>query len=184
MKKFAGFTLVELLVTLALILILSGLAAPAFTNLFQDNRARLVTDQLRQLINLARTEAIRSGVTITICPSTDQQNCSTDWQAPIIVFTDSNRNRTIDHNDRVLRQLDLLRENETLQLRASSNKKYLQFNALGQPHGTFGNFTYCRDNLLSSARRLTINFVGRVRAHKDLDGDGIVDGTASSPIAC
>jgi len=185
MKNLKGFTLPELLITLSITSILIGASVPSLNELIENQRSSLIMDQLRQLIYFTRYKAIHTGSYVVMCPSTDNLECSNNWQAPLIVFNDRNMNRTVDNEEVVYREMNLLQNGETLKLRASANRKYLLFNSKGYTHGLFGNLTFCQpDQRLQGARRLTINRLGRVRIHKDSDGNGIIDGSSSSNIAC
>ncbi|WP_082119054.1 GspH/FimT family pseudopilin [Thioalkalivibrio versutus] len=73
MTRPHGFTLVELMVTLAVLAILASVAVPSFHALVQNNRATTLANQLTTAINLARSEAIRRGVVASVC--------SDDWEA-------------------------------------------------------------------------------------------------------
>lgn len=54
-----GFTLVELVVTIALLAVLLGLAAPSFTTWTRNSQVRTVSDALQNGARLAQTEALR-----------------------------------------------------------------------------------------------------------------------------
>lgn len=62
----AGFTLVELMVVLAVAAILMVLAAPSFVGLLADNRSTMETQDVINDLQLARSEAIRRGLPITM----------------------------------------------------------------------------------------------------------------------
>lgn len=69
MKKFRGLTLIELLVTIAVLAIVLSLGVPAFQDFTRNNRMISVTNELVSGMNLARSEAIRRGKTVTVCKS-------------------------------------------------------------------------------------------------------------------
>jgi type IV fimbrial biogenesis protein FimT len=54
-----GFTLVELMIGLALLAILLGLAAPSFSTMIQNSRVRGVAESVSSGLSLARAEAIK-----------------------------------------------------------------------------------------------------------------------------
>ena len=64
-----GFTLVELLVAIAVLLILITLAVPMFTHVTQSTKADTEVGDLQRGLNYARLEAINRGVTTRIRPT-------------------------------------------------------------------------------------------------------------------
>ena len=87
----AGFTLVELMVTLAVVGILAAVAVPAMTSLIAGNRLAGATNELASSLQLARSEAIRRNAQVTICATTNGTTCSasTDWSRWIVTGRDN-----------------------------------------------------------------------------------------------
>lgn len=107
-SRTRGFTLLELLVTLALVAILAALAAPSFTTLINSNRLSGAANDIVAALQVARMEAVRRGENVVICPSADGATCSgTDWSR-MIVFSDRNGNQAVNApQDVVIRDVAL-----------------------------------------------------------------------------
>lgn len=88
-RRIRGFTLYELMVTLALASAITSLAVPGFRGFMQSSRAVTHTNDLVTALNLGRSEATRRGAPIDLCASDDGATCSndTDWSTGWIVLT-------------------------------------------------------------------------------------------------
>ncbi|MBO9718327.1 MAG: GspH/FimT family pseudopilin [Pseudoxanthomonas sp.] len=71
-----GFTLVELLVTIAVVAILAGLATPSFANLIRSSRLTSAANEMVALMQTARSAAITNRANATVCPSVDGVACA------------------------------------------------------------------------------------------------------------
>lgn len=86
-----GFTLVELMVTMAVAAILTVLAAPGMLNLIRDARLSSQSDLLVRTLSTARLEAIKQRANMTVCPATNANSdnaCAanaSDWSTGILV---------------------------------------------------------------------------------------------------
>lgn len=87
-----GFTLIELMIAVAIAAILLALAAPNFTQALGKNRLSSAASELTGAVQLARAEAIRNNRRVTLCRSEDGSACSSSsstWPGWIL-FVDSN----------------------------------------------------------------------------------------------
>lgn len=75
-NRILGFTVIELVVTLAVALTLISLAFPSFRTLTQNSRMAAQVNDLIADLNYARSEAIKRRTAVTICTSSDGATCS------------------------------------------------------------------------------------------------------------
>ena len=101
MKNARGFTLIELMVALAIFAIITMLDFPGF-QLYQQNSARVTNiNDLVSALNMARSEAAKRSVQVIVCASTDQATCSgvDDWTTGWIAFVDADNNNAVSAGD-------------------------------------------------------------------------------------
>ena len=79
MNKHAGFTLVELMVTISVLAVLLGIGVPSFRDMIEGNRITTVTNDLVSGLQFARSEAVKRGANVTLCSTNDQDTCSGAW---------------------------------------------------------------------------------------------------------
>lgn len=103
--RIRGFTLIEMMIALAVLAIVASLSLPAFSGLHERNRITAAANELVAHINLARQHAVMRGALAVVCPSTDARNCSgaNRWGDGWIVFDDTDRNGQPDSAQDVLR---------------------------------------------------------------------------------
>jgi type IV fimbrial biogenesis protein FimT len=101
----SGFTVTELIITMAIVAILLAIGIPSFKYVTVSNRISTEVNGLLGDMQFARSEAVKQGLPVTVCSSTDGQTCTggTAWQSGWIVFLDSNSNQTVDPGEQVIR---------------------------------------------------------------------------------
>lgn len=65
-RQQSGFTVIELMITLAVAVILIALAAPSFRDLMDKSRLRGATDDIVNLLNVARASAVKLGHNVNV----------------------------------------------------------------------------------------------------------------------
>jgi type IV fimbrial biogenesis protein FimT len=86
--KTQGFTLIELMVVIALIAIIAGLAAPDFQRMIARQRLNVTTSDLLVSVTQARGEAIKNNRQAIVQPLV-----STDWSRGWRVYVDMNNDK-------------------------------------------------------------------------------------------
>lgn len=86
-----GFSLIELMVTIAVLAILVAVALPSFTHTIRNNQFQALQDSLLSAFQFARSEAINRNSAVSICPSVNGQSCSgnANWNNGWIIYQDS-----------------------------------------------------------------------------------------------
>lgn len=87
----AGYTLVELMIALAVVAILTAAAAPSLADLIRRNRIASLNNELVASLQYARAEALQRGRQVSVCASSNQATCNggADWSAGWLVVVDS-----------------------------------------------------------------------------------------------
>jgi len=185
-KDNTGFSLVELTISLAILVIIAGMATANWQGTLERHQARQTKQELRSLFQIARHSAINKRQLTTFCPLDSTNTCSNNWGQPISVFIDPGNQKTLAQTDFLIRTFNALPKGTlTASSSGSQQRRYFQFKPDGTVHGTIGNLTWCPDSLMAERGvHVIINFGGRIRWGKDRSGDGIVEKASGEPITC
>lgn len=136
----AGFSLIELMVTLSIAVILLAIGVPSMVDLIRDARLASQSDLLVSSLNLARTEAVRTRSNFKLCPSTTP-NSDTATTCPAGATAWSNGWMTI--NGTTIAQRTVAGSGLTITTAATS----VEFS------GTIGNAIAARSFILCASKR-------------------------------
>jgi len=158
------------MVTLSVMAVLLGLAAPSMLKLVLTRQANLLTHELITSINLARSEAIKRNSRVVLCKSSDGASCVTagSWDQGWILFQDANNNALIDLTEVVLRRQNPANMGVTLTGNANV-ANYLSMSPSGMPKlisGAFqaGTLSLCTTPATEeSSRQIVLSLSGRAR---------------------
>lgn len=90
-----GFTLLELMITLAVLVIGIAIAIPSFRGVLQSNRMTSQSNEMLTALQLARSEAVNLRRSVSICPTNvnafnaASPNCSDNWLEGWMIFVDT-----------------------------------------------------------------------------------------------
>jgi type IV fimbrial biogenesis protein FimT len=102
-----GFTVIELMVVIALGALLITLAEPSMVSLVQSNRVATQAAQLSNALREARAEAQKRGLPVVMCLSSAGSACDTsgtDWAKGWITYVDTDGDGSLDTDESVVRK--------------------------------------------------------------------------------
>lgn len=128
-----GFTLVELVIALALAGLLAGLAVPSYARYLAEQRLRDDAHRLANAIELARSESIKRNAHVVICATTPTQACGDahHWHEGWVLFEDRDGNAEFDPPDALVQRDGIAAPGVTM----AGNRpveQYLRFDFLGR----------------------------------------------------
>jgi type IV fimbrial biogenesis protein FimT len=144
-KEKQGFTLVELIVTIAVLAIIMTIAAPAIRTQLARMEAKRIKNQVENSLTLAKTESYIRRQNIIVCLSNAGGRCHRDSDKTLLLFIDKNDNKNFDaQTDLLIRQSALNPKYAKLSLRVGGRRHYIKFwGDSGKPRGHFGHIKYC-----------------------------------------
>jgi type IV fimbrial biogenesis protein FimT len=180
MKKSLGFTMIELMVTIAIVAILTTLAAPSFKRLIQSNTMSGTVNSFLADLRYARSESIRRGGSVVVCrsdsPEAASPSCAASnsagtkgWASGWIIFQDNDKGGTYNAGDNLLRVQSAISAVDAITEGTASVSTALTFTGTGRLQSlpaastplqlTFGGSSYATD----VKRIVCVNLSGRAR---------------------
>ncbi|HEX2530903.1 MAG TPA: GspH/FimT family pseudopilin [Burkholderiaceae bacterium] len=177
--RVAGFSMIELMVVLAIAVILLGIGVPSFRQLIQSQRVTTVTNDFFAAILLARSEAIQRGTRVDLVPAD-----SIDWSSGWIVFIDRNGNLKPDAGEHIVFTHGPVASGMSIDSSfTDSASKYIAYTGTGRTRTNassqspqLGTVSFSIDR---QVRRIKIGFLGRPRSCNP-DNDSRCTGAADT----
>lgn len=180
MRKQIGLTLLEMLITVAIVAIVLTSVAPAMQTMLIQNRIIAETNELSGVIQYARHHSIDQQVDTIVCPSENFTACTTDWNDVKMVFADVDGNGARGANEDLLAATSAANPNNALSGPAVS----LQFEASGAVNTPAVIMLCHKDKVDKYARALIVSLQGRVKISRDDDNDGVHEDNDGDALDC
>jgi type IV fimbrial biogenesis protein FimT len=172
-----GMTIIEMMLTLGIVGVLVALAVPSFTQIVQNNRIRSQASDLMVNLAIARAEAAKRGVRVSLCASTSYNATppvctgggATGFSSGYIMFADVSGNGVFNAaNDVLIAVSEPLAGGNTLTTSAAFTgllpvAQVLQFRASGATNlpAAGGTFKLCDSRTGNYGRLISISVTGR-----------------------
>ncbi|HET7306540.1 MAG TPA: GspH/FimT family pseudopilin [Gammaproteobacteria bacterium] len=171
MRVERGFTLIELIIVIAVLAILVTTAVPGFNRFVAHERRVSTVMSLVHALNLARSRAVLSGNYVAVCPSVDSRTCAADgsqWNTGWLVFInlDPESPPEIDDGERVLLRHGPVED----ALEVTANREGFNFRPRSI-RSTAGSLFVCTRNHHNEA--VIVSYTGRVRTSARYDGEPV-----------
>lgn len=178
-----GFTLIELMVTISVLIILVTLGVPSFVQFVQEYSAKSAIGMFHKDLQLARAEAVSLGKRITVCHLGSNGECDGNWLEGVSVFVDDEEPiGTLNSDELVLAQSNPMGSENTF---LDGTRDRVTFNSEGQSPGFNTTFVFCPSSGEAKyAKGVILSGTGRARATRDDDNDGIHEKSDGTPLSC
>ena len=167
-KRESGFTLIELMVTLAVAAIVLSVGVPSFRGVIMDNRLVSQANLVVTSVKLARSAAVRYQRNATVCASANYDapvptcSTSTDWSNGWIVWVDKDRDAATDANE-IISVFGPINSSSTL---SSATASGFTYDGRGFALTGAGDLTLCDNRAAETGRLIRVNTVGRTNVSR------------------
>ncbi|TWX50671.1 GspH/FimT family pseudopilin [Colwellia hornerae] len=184
--KIKGFTLIETLITLAILIVLTVIAIPTFADLRIRIRVDNEISALHRLLLLTRNHAVNQERFVTVCPLNSSGQCSNEWHKTLTVFYDDNKNKTLDASSAevIIKIKSAIKSGDKLQY--AQGRTALIYAPSGRlaVWGGNGTFRYCPKSHSGKSRGIIISGAGRFYLSTDQNMDGADENRSGRIISC
>ena len=167
--KNYGFTLVELIITVAIMAIILTIAYPHIMTLLANMEAKRIRYGIVNTLKIAKAESYIQRQNVIVCLSDINRRCDKDSNNALLLFFDKDNNQQFDSNvDVLIEEQRLSPKYGSLHLRAGQ-RHYVRFAGdSGNPRGFFGHIKYCPRSIYSQAMyQISFNQAGIIKYKPD-----------------
>jgi len=158
-KQCSGFTLIELMITLALVGIIAAFAVPSFSTMIANSRLVSVSNDLVGVLNYARSEAVKTGRRVIVSP-TD----GADWANGVSMWIDNNATGAPGYIATMQDSEELRRTSGAPGAVTVTSTSNLEFTGGGLlSNGSAVTIQICDDRSGESGSEITVTLGGRIR---------------------
>lgn len=176
----AGFNLIELMITIAVFILITTVGVPAFRNFNAGIEARSDISNIYLMLQVSRSYAINQRTFTTLC-GIESGRCSRNWGKNLTLFEDSNQNRLLDQDDKVIQRLpDIASDVKELRF----NRTHLTYRPSGRSPSSAGSLIYCFRSAIPHSKAWVIAASGRIRPGSDNNKNGIEETGSGRDIRC
>lgn len=170
-----GFTLIEAMVTMAILAILGALASPTFQPLIEKWRVQQAVDNMKSTIYYARSEAIKRGGYVGIQKNANNTDgCilaknNQEWGCGWFVFVDKNNNGKWSAGEEIVQRIPPPVNTNVMHTSGSTNIKLDRYGMMSGLNAKGFAFVPSSGNPSSAATRgICVSSGGRVRVIEDI----------------
>lgn len=181
-----GLTLIELLITFAIITIAVTIGTSSFSWIMERSQAAATRNNIERAFSLARYTAVTEQTIVTICPLNSSNKCSSNWSLPTFVFRDPDSNLELDDTSKIIKEFKLASAGQLTPSNSFNGpRRYFQYRPDGSVRGTLGNLTWCSlSGNDETAVHVRVNLGGRLTWSRDSNGNGIVETASGNDVRC
>jgi len=181
-----GFTIMELMVSVAILGIITAIAMPSLSEFRVKMRVDNEIAQLQRMVLTARNTAVNLGQNVTLCPLNGSNICINNWEGELSVFVDLDQDNIFEPGavpaEVLIKVKRAINTADTLNYAAVTRITFTPTGLLA--NGLNGTFSYCPNGNNNLNRAVVVSPSGRTYQSIDTDNDGEDEERDGTAITC